>query len=209
MAALGERIHTSGRELKQQLLLHRLFDFVKPPQNFNEEHYLTEICSTLKRYDTVLVIGRFQPLHYGHILLMKVAARISDKVVIGIGSANAEPNDPDNPFSIEEREMWVNQQVERDELLSSKVSKIVRINDILDDYGHNDEEWGNQTLKITGHVDAVVGNNDWVNGILVKQGVEPVTTPMFARIFFEGKKCRHILREEKHLPQTTYGTFSL
>jgi len=193
MVVLGERIHNSDRELKKQLLLHRLFDFLKPPKSFNEEAYLTEVCAGLNRYDTVLIVGRFQPLHYGHMLLMKLAARISSKIIIGIGSANKL--DKDNPFPVGEREKWLRQQLNRNGLNEDKV-KIVR----LDDCG-NDERWGRETLSLTGRVDAVIGNNEHVNGIFRQRGIKVVTTPFFVRGIYKGQYCREDLDGKGLLPQ--------
>jgi len=36
---------------------------------------------------TALIIGRFQPFHLGHLLLIKEAAKEADIIVIGIGSS--------------------------------------------------------------------------------------------------------------------------
>lgn len=49
-----------------------------------------------------LVIGRFQPLHNGHISLINKALEENDKVLVLIGSSNKLP-DFKNPFSTEQR----------------------------------------------------------------------------------------------------------
>jgi nicotinamide mononucleotide adenylyltransferase len=119
---------------------------------------------------------------------MKVAARICNKVVIGIGSANVI--DKDNPFTVNERERWLKQQLDRFGL-TPHVSKIVRLDDFYDN-----ERWGNETLEVAGHIDAVIGNNDWVNGIFKdKNGIAIVETPLFARDFYQGSEIRPKLRE--------------
>jgi bifunctional NMN adenylyltransferase/nudix hydrolase len=50
-----------------------------------------------------VIIGRFQPLHLGHLSLIDKAYQEADKVLILIGSANQLP-DFKNPFTYEERE---------------------------------------------------------------------------------------------------------
>jgi len=51
---------------------------------------------------TAVIIGRFQPLHNGHIALIKQAMKENDTVLILVGSCNKAP-DFNNPFTIEER----------------------------------------------------------------------------------------------------------
>lgn len=56
-----------------------------------------------KAYDTVVVIGRFQPPHYSHLaLLQHAAAHAGQQVIVGIGSTD-QPRTPKNPFSFAER----------------------------------------------------------------------------------------------------------
>lgn len=49
-----------------------------------------------------LVIGRFQPLHYGHVSLIEKALEQNDKVLVLVGSAGKLP-DYKNPFSVDTR----------------------------------------------------------------------------------------------------------
>jgi len=189
MVSISEaKLNTFGEELRQRTLEYHLFEYLKPPVSFDEELHLAEIAMSLDRYNTGLIVGRFQPLHYGHILLMKVAARICNEVVIGIGSANII--DKDNPFTVGERERWLRQQLNRFGL-TPQVSRIVR----LDDF-HDNERWGNETLEAVGHIDAVIGNNDSVNDIFKdKAGITIVETPLFIRNVYQGTEIRPKLRE--------------
>ena len=77
-----------------------------------------------------LVIGRFQPPHPGHILLIKTALRENDRVVICIGSAQKT-----DPLPIEERRRRV---VERLNSLGYETGlyKIIGLDDI-----ESDERW--------------------------------------------------------------------
>lgn len=49
-----------------------------------------------------IIIGRFQPLHHGHVSLIEHASQVGENVIIVIGSHNIAPN-LRNPFSSEER----------------------------------------------------------------------------------------------------------
>ena len=55
-----------------------------------------------KMYDVAVIIGRFQPLHNGHLELFKKAIEVADKVIVLIGSAN-QPRTPKNPWTWKER----------------------------------------------------------------------------------------------------------
>ncbi len=52
-----------------------------------------------------VIIGRFQPLHNGHVELIREASRECDDVVLVIGSSNV--HDEANPFTFEERERMI------------------------------------------------------------------------------------------------------
>jgi bifunctional NMN adenylyltransferase/nudix hydrolase len=55
-----------------------------------------------KKYDTLVLIGRFQPLHTAHLEIIKRATALTDQLVIVCGSAN-QPRTYKNPFTFEER----------------------------------------------------------------------------------------------------------
>ena len=60
----------------------------------------------MEKYKIGVVLGRFQMLHKGHISLIDEAAKLSDKVVVLVGSAD-KSNTIDNPFSFEERKEMI------------------------------------------------------------------------------------------------------
>lgn len=53
-------------------------------------------------FDTAVVIGRFQPVHRGHALLLRTALACAARVVVVLGSAH-RARDARNPFTWEER----------------------------------------------------------------------------------------------------------
>ncbi len=71
-----------------------------------------------------LVLGRFQPLHPGHLKLIDKAFKENDKVVICIGSAQNS-----KPFSIEERHKRIDKQLK---ILKYQKYRIVDLKDIED-----------------------------------------------------------------------------
>lgn len=171
-----------------QLLLDYLGQFTKPTSYLEEQQHLAKVREIQAKYTVGLVIGRFQPLHRGHIQLIHAALQISDRIIIGIGSANVE--NYDNPFSPEFREILLRQTLEN-EGLSHRIDNIVFLNDYLDD-----SYWLSETVKKTGNVNAVFGNNDWVNGIFRNAGIPAIEIPLFQRGIYEGRIIRQKLREE-------------
>lgn len=59
-----------------------------------------------KPYGTLVLIGRFQPLHNAHLEIIKRATALTDNLVIVTGSAN-QPRTYKNPFTSEERERMI------------------------------------------------------------------------------------------------------
>lgn len=59
-----------------------------------------------KKYDAIVFIGRFQPLHNAHVEIIRKAAELANKVIIVVGSAN-QPRTFKNPFSYAEREYLI------------------------------------------------------------------------------------------------------
>jgi bifunctional NMN adenylyltransferase/nudix hydrolase len=59
-----------------------------------------------KKYDTLVLIGRFQPLHSAHLEIIKRATALTDQLVIIVGSAK-QPRTYKNPFTFEERRVMI------------------------------------------------------------------------------------------------------
>ncbi len=144
---------------------------------------------TSKTYKTGLIIGRFQPFHNGHVYLLKEALKISDKIIIGIGSSNV--SDENNPWSKDLRRKMI-EQIIKEEGIADKIISIVEIPDVPDD-----DEWYKITRQRVGSFDVSIGNNDWVNGILKRHAVAVVEVPFFKRYMLEGWKIRKLIKEGK------------
>jgi nicotinamide-nucleotide adenylyltransferase len=105
-----------------------------------------------------LFIGRFQPLHNGHMSVIKRLAKRSN-LKIGIGSAQYR-NTKDNPFSAEERKAMIKAALKAEHI---KNVKIFFVPDI-----HNDEKWIVHVKKIVGRFDSAYSGNLWVISIFKK-----------------------------------------
>jgi bifunctional NMN adenylyltransferase/nudix hydrolase len=60
----------------------------------------------MKKYDTLVLIGRFQPLHTAHLEIIKRSTALCDRLVIITGSA-AQPRTYKNPFTSDERHRMI------------------------------------------------------------------------------------------------------
>jgi nicotinamide-nucleotide adenylyltransferase len=188
--------HLQAGEMWTSAMLQELQFFTLPNHDLKDEQ------SNLSRFGIEnqptkpvgMVIGRFQPLHYGHLYLMKMALAVSEKIIIGIGSANI--TDKDNPFPVSYRGRMVREALKREGMMS-RVLKIVHLNDYEDD-----QRWLNETLAHAGSIDLVVGNNEWVNGVFENAGLMALRVPLLERGTYEGKKIRAKLRNQGKLPKS-------
>lgn len=142
-----------------------------------------------KHYKTGLIIGRFQPFHKGHAYLFQKALEIADELVIGIGSIGVV--DRDNPFDLKDRQKMLSIFLSK-EKLRNRIQKIVSL------YNNPDDSvWLKETLRKTGPIDVVIGNNEWVNGIFEGAHIPVVRIGHYKRDILEGTKIRQRIREHK------------
>lgn len=85
-----------------------------------------------KTFNVAVVIGRMQPLHNGHMLLLRKAEELADRVVVLLGSANASESIK-NPFCYSERRQMVWDAIDP----NSSTFSIKPLND----YTYNDQRW--------------------------------------------------------------------
>lgn len=139
------------------------------------------------KYKCGLLIGRFQPLHNGHVYLIKKALEDIEQLTIGIGSVNK--SNEDNPFPYELRKKMIEQCIEKEQL-QPRIKAIIPLID-----NPSDDVWRVNTLAQTGPLDVVVGNNEWVNGIFTDVGTPVLRVPFYKRYILEGKKIRRLIKQ--------------
>ena len=80
-------------------------------------------------YDTAILIGRFEPVHTGHLALLQHALGVAKQVIVIVGSA-FQARSPKNPFTWEERaSMLLNALPEADRLRT----RVVPVRDYYDE----------------------------------------------------------------------------
>lgn len=144
----------------------------------------------MKKYNVGLLIGRFQPLHKGHLHLIKRSLHYVDKLIVALGSANR--SDEQNPLTLSVRKKMVEDLIIK-EKLKKKITKIVSIDDYLED----DSMWLKKALVRAGKFDVLIGNDEWTDSIFEKAGFKVLRLGFYKRNLFEGTKIRKLQKEKK------------
>ncbi len=146
------------------------------------------------RNRTAFFVGRFQPLHKGHLHALGKLFREYPRIIIAIGSVNKL--DKDNPFKFEERKKMLKAC-----LMDYKGRyRIIGLRDM----GSN-EKWAKNAIK-RAKFDVVITGNNIVRGCFLALGFE-VLEPDFYHperyngtgirdLISKGKKWRHLVPEE-------------
>ncbi|MFH1286055.1 MAG: nicotinamide-nucleotide adenylyltransferase [Candidatus Micrarchaeota archaeon] len=137
---------------------------------------------SMKKDAVGLFVGRFQPLHNGHLEAMKWALGKCSRLIILVGSSQ-KCYEPENPFTVGERIEMVHRALSAEKLAERCL--ILSIPDI-----------GNNALWVA-HVDSLVPRYDIVfsnNALTVKlfreKGKEVMGIPFFKRESHDGTKVR-------------------
>lgn len=128
-------------------------------------------------------IGRFQPVHNGHVQLIEQIASEVDELVIGIGSAG-NSHTVDNPFTAGERTMMVRTSLES---LPGRVYAIP-----IEDLNRN-AVWVSHVQSMTPRFDIAYSNNPLVIRLFTEAGVAVQSTAMYNRDHLRGRKIRQLI----------------
>ncbi len=128
-----------------------------------------------------LVVGRFQPLHLGHVQLVKAAREAFGEVAIAVGSTTAKPS-ARNPFTFEERKAML-----------QAVFPGVPIYNVPDI--HDREAWVAHCLAITGPIDRVYGNDENSQSLFETAHVDVARPGLVKREELEGTAIRALMIE--------------
>ena len=96
-----------------------------------------------KQYDTLVLIGRFQPLHNAHVEIIKRATALTNNLVVICGSAK-QPRTYKNPFTFNERRQMIRNATAG---LSLQINVEPNIDTI-----YNDQAWAVRVQKIVSDV---------------------------------------------------------
>ena len=133
-----------------------------------------------------LFIGRFQPLHKGHMSAIHWILERHEEVVVVIGSPN-KPISYTNPFTVGERIEMLRMALSEKELAKVILITIPDIN--------NDSLWPSHVLSYSPKISTIYSNNDHVNKLFGKYGIKVEKTPIFSREQHEGTGIREMMAE--------------
>lgn len=100
---------------------------------------------TLKKYHTLVLIGRFQPIHNAHVEIIRRAAEMARQVIIVVGSAN-QPRTYKNPWSSKDRQNML-ENVLNEGIFDKNC--MIRVEHNLDTI-YNDQAWASRVQAIVG-----------------------------------------------------------
>ncbi len=134
----------------------------------------------------ILILGRFQPLHRGHLKAFQKAYDEDKDLVIAIGSSQLSDQEK-NPFTAEEREEMINRVLKNKGIKA----KIVLVPDIP-----CDENYVKYVESLVGRkADKVVTENPWTEKLFKEAGYEVKVTPRYFGI--SATKIRTAMAEGK------------
>jgi len=103
---------------------------------------------------TGLFLGRFQPFHIGHLMVVQGMTKMCGRIVIGIGSAEQKKTD-ENPFSAAERKEMIQRALQDVDIIPMFDVEFVELPDCP-----ADEAWTNMVLERVGSIDKVWTGNE-------------------------------------------------
>jgi len=133
-----------------------------------------------------LIVGRFQPVHWGHVRLIEWIRADGAVPHVGIGSSQFS-HTRENPFTAPERRRMIEAA---DRALGLKVGAVSEVPDIFDD-----TRWVEHVEGCVGAFDVVYSNNEWTAGLFTAAGYEVRPAPLFERERLEGAKIRLLIKE--------------
>ncbi|MFW9999424.1 MAG: nicotinamide-nucleotide adenylyltransferase [Candidatus Hermodarchaeota archaeon] len=143
--------------------------------------------SIKNEYSIALFIGRFQPLHHGHIYVIREILKSFKKVKIGMGSSQLS-NTVNDPFSSEERKKFLNAALKKRNI-SQKRYEIYYIPDIF-----NAKKWVDHVISIVGEFNSVFSNSDWVRELFYNNGIRVEKKIAIFKKQFNGNNIRYLIK---------------
>lgn len=136
--------------------------------------------------DTALFIGRFQPLHHGHVYVLRNILKSYKKIKIGIGSSQLS-NTPNDPFTNAERKEFINAALKKRNISSNRY-EIYYIPDIF-----NAKKWVDHVVSIVGEFDAIFSNSDWIRALFQNKDFKVEKKIEIFKKKFNGNNVRHLI----------------
>ena len=145
-----------------------------------------------------LLIGRFQPFHLGHLDALHFALSKVDKLWVGLGSSNKQP-EKNNPFSAEERKKMILNSID------DSIKKRIDIFFIPDFENH--QKWADNIDILVPKFDIVFTNDEMTKHLYSKRGKNVSSIPFTDRDILSGTNIRDLIISngiwDKFVPEGT------
>lgn len=128
-----------------------------------------------------LVIGRFQPLHRGHMGVLLKCAEESEHLIVGIGSAQYSHH-PENPFTAGERYLMINRALRAEGVSDYSIVPVEDLNRY--------SVWVSHVVSMVPPFGAVYSNNPMTRRLFQEAGYEVRDSPIYDRSLYSGTEIR-------------------
>ncbi len=142
-----------------------------------------------------ILIGRFQPIHKGHLEIIRKILEELDELIIGLGSAQLS-HKIDDPFTAGERILMINRALDESEIEYPRIH-LIPIPDV-----NNNALWVSNVLSFSPPFSIVYSGNPLVKRLFKERDFEVKAPPMYNREDFRGTEIRRRMLEDeewKHL----------
>ena len=137
-----------------------------------------------------ILIGRMQPIHNGHMQVIKKILEEVDEIIIGIGSAQLS-HEAKDPFTAGERIVMISQSLAEEGIEPSKYY-IIPMQDI-----NFNAVWVSHVKMLTPPFSIVYSGNSLVKQLFSEEGFEVRQPPLYDRLHLSGTEVRRrILGDE-------------
>jgi nicotinamide-nucleotide adenylyltransferase len=137
-----------------------------------------------------LFVGRFQPIHKGHVKAMKDILKRVDELVIVIGSAQYSHRQ-DNPFTVGERIEMIRKALESEDIPPTRCW-IIPVPDI-----HIHMMWVAEVLGYTPKFDIVYTNEPLTRRLFIEAGFKVKPVPFHKRKIYSATEIRERMLNNK------------
>jgi nicotinamide-nucleotide adenylyltransferase len=136
-----------------------------------------------------ILIGRMQPIHKGHIQVIKKILEEVDEIIIGIGSAQLS-HELKDPFTAGERIVMVTQALAEENINPSKYYIIP-----MEDINFN-AIWTAHVKMMTPPFSVVYSGNSLVKQLFSEEGYTVKNPPLYDRVHLSGTEVRKRILED-------------
>ena len=137
-----------------------------------------------------LFVGRFQPIHKGHVKAIKDILKQVDELVIVIGSAQYSHR-ADNPFTVGERITMIRKALEDEDIPLARCW-IIPVPDV-----HIHMIWVAEVVGYTPRFDIVFTNEPLTRRLLIEAGFKVKPVPFYKRKIYSATEIRERMLNNK------------